>query len=114
MEKETAGILPFLDVKIEKETNKFLTCVYRKSIFFGQYTRWNSLGPPKRKTNLIGILVHRVLAICSKNKLQQELDYIRSILRDNGYPENIINSNISKKITQFQEQPKGPQKFPVY
>jgi len=34
---------------------------------------------------------------------------------DNGYPENIINSSISKKITQFQEQPKeGLQKCPVY
>jgi len=72
-------------------------------------------GPPKRKTNLIGTLVHRALNICSKNKLQQELDYIRSILRDNGYPENIINTSISKKITQFQEQPKeGPQKCPGY
>jgi len=37
------------------------------------------------------------------------------ILRDNGYPENIINSSISKKIKSIQEQPKeGPQKCPIY
>jgi len=59
MAKETDGTLPFLDVKIEKNTNKFLTSVYRKPTFIGQNTRWDSFGPPKRKTNLIGTLVHR-------------------------------------------------------
>jgi len=33
MEKETESTLPFLDVKIEKDTNKFLTSVYRKPTF---------------------------------------------------------------------------------
>ena len=35
MEKETDEMLPFLDVKIEKSTNKFLTSVYRKPTFIG-------------------------------------------------------------------------------
>jgi len=114
VKKETDGTLPFLDVKILKDTNKFLTSVYRKPTFIAQYTRWDSFGPPKRKTNLFGTLVHRTLKTCSKNKLQKKLDYIRSILRDHGYPEN-INTSISKKITQFQKQPKeGAQKYPVY
>ena len=30
------------------------------------------------------------LCICLKSMLQQELDNIRVILRDNGYPESII------------------------
>jgi len=49
MEKGTDGTLPFLDVKFEKDTNKCLTSVYRKPTFIGQYTRWDSFGPPKRK-----------------------------------------------------------------
>jgi len=65
MEKETDVTLPYLDVKIEKFTNKFLTSVYRKPTFIGQYTCWDSFGPPKRKTNLIGTLVPRALKICS-------------------------------------------------
>jgi len=36
-----------------------------------------------------------------KTKNNSELDYIRSILRNNIYPENIINISNSKKITQF-------------
>jgi len=51
----------FLDVKIEKDTNKFLTSVYRKPTFIGQYTRWDSFGLPKHKTNHIGILAYRAL-----------------------------------------------------
>ena len=59
--------------------------------------------------------MHRALVICSKSKLQQELDSIRSILRQNGYPEVIINSTISKKIARFHQPVKeGPQKCPVY
>jgi len=76
MEKETDDLLPYLDVKIEKGINKFLTSVYRKPTFIGQYTCWDSFGPSKRKINLIDTLVHRALKICFKNKLQQELDCI--------------------------------------
>ena len=115
MEKEANQTLPFLDVKIEKESSQFLTSIYRKSLFTGQYIRWDSFGPLKRKTNLIGTLVHRALVICSKSKLQQELDSIRSILRRNSYPEVIINWIISKKIAHFYQSVKeGPQKCPAY
>ena len=55
------------------------------------------------------------MVICSKSKLQQELDSIRSILRQIGYLEVIINSTISKKIACFYQPVKeGPQKCPVY
>ena len=39
--------------------------------------------------------------ICTKYKLNKEIKYIKNILLDNGYPESIIDSNISKKIAQF-------------
>ena len=53
--------------------------------------------------------------ICSKSKLQHELENISSILRNNGYPESIIQSTISKKIALFNRKPKeGPQKCSVY
>ena len=77
--------------------------------------RWDSFAPSKRKTNLIETLVHRALVICSPGKVKQELDCIRSILKNNGYPETVINSSISKKISRFQVIPKeGPKKCPVY
>ena len=47
--------------------------------------------------------------------LRQELENIRVILRDNGYPESIIDKGISNKLARFQSLPKfGPNKCPVY
>ena len=115
VEKEKDGVLPFLDVKVEKSSNEFLTSVYRKPTFTGLYTNWNSFEPAKRKTNLVGTLVHCALKICSKNKLQEKLNKIRSILQQNGYPKIVINCSIRNKIARFNLEPKeGPQKCPVY
>ena len=47
--------------------------------------------------------------------LQQELENIKVILRDNGYPESIIDRGISNKLDRFESFPKfGPKKCPVY
>ena len=42
-EKEESESLAFLDIKIQKSDNKFLTSVYRKPSFTGQYIRCDSL-----------------------------------------------------------------------
>ena len=69
----------------------------------------------KRKTNLISTFVHRALVICSKCTLENELSSIRSILIDNGYPEAVINTVMTKKMNQFRRPTQfGPKKCPVY
>ena len=114
-EKECNWILPFLDVLVEKNDHEFVTSIYRKPTFTGQYIRWNSFCPMKRKTNLISTLVHRALVICSKSTIQNELSNIRSILINNGYPEAVINAVITKKINQFHRPMQlGPTKCPIY
>ena len=99
-EKESNHSLPFHDMLVERHDSEFLTSVYRKPTFTGQYLRWNSFSPQKRKINLIGTLVHRAFIICSKSKLDPELDEIRSILLENGYPEHAINSAFKRKLQQ--------------
>jgi len=100
---------------VEKAPPKFVTSVYRKSTFTGQYISWNCFSPQKWKTNLISTLTHRTLSICSPEKLQDELDIITSILLNNGYPEHDIKTSISKKNQQFNAPVKfGPEKCPVY
>ena len=69
IEKEQNNSLHFLDVLIEKEGTGFLTSIYRKPRFTGQYIRWNSFSRRTRKISLIKTLVHRALMICSKTKL---------------------------------------------
>ena len=79
--KESNHCLFFLDVLVERHNSEFLTSVYRKSTFTGQYLRWNSFSPQKRKINLIGTLVHRAFMICFKSKLDPELGKIHSFFR---------------------------------
>ena len=114
-EKESNHSFPFLDMLVERHDSKFLTSVYRKPTFTGQYLRWNSFSPQKRKINLIGTLVHRAFMICSKSKLDQELGKIRSILLENGYPERVINSAFKRKLQQLNSNPVHTvKKCPVY
>ena len=93
--------LPFLDVLVEKCSSKFITSIYRKPTFAGQYIHWNSFSPQKHKTYLILTLTHRALTICSPQHVQLESDKIKSMFLDNGYPEHIINSYMTKKTHNF-------------
>ena len=114
-EKEKEKCLPFLDVYVERTDIGFETSVYRKPTFTGQYLHWKSFSPLKRKISLISTLVHRALMIRTKHRLNGEIEQIKKILLDNGYPKNVINTQITKKIAQFSTHKRfGPEKFPVY
>ena len=97
-ETEKDNRLPFLDVCVEKVDQQFVTSVYRKPTFTGQYVRWNSFCDKRRKKNLIKTLIHRAMMICSKERLSSELEYIKSTLINNGYPERIISKIIKSKL----------------
>jgi len=60
-------------------------------------------------------LVHRAFMTCSKCKLDPELDKIRSILMENGYPEHSIYSSTKRKLQQLNSNPGHTvKKCPVY
>ena len=53
--------------------------------------------------------------ICSKNKLVSELDTIKRIFIENGYPENVISACIREKVANFASNKRlGAEKCPVY
>ena len=88
-EKEKEKCLPFLDVYVERTDIGFEIGVYRKPTFTSHYFRWQSFSPLKRKISLISTLVHRVLMICTKRRFKGEIERIKKILLDNGYPKNV-------------------------
>ena len=67
-------------VYVERTDVGFETSVYRKPISTGQYLRWESFSPLKRKISLISRLVHRALKICTKRRLNEEIERIKKIL----------------------------------
>ena len=64
-EIEENGLLSFLDVKISRENNKFVTSVYRKPTFTGVFTNFESFIPDIYKRGLIETLLHRSFRLCS-------------------------------------------------
>ena len=115
-EIEKEDQLPFLDVLVKRQNKIYTTCVYRKPTFTGLYTSWNLFCTKKKKINIITTLVHRALMICSKDNLDEEVQTIKKILAQNGYPERLVARIIENKIKSFQNPlpPKGPSKAPVY
>ena len=53
MEGEEERQLPFMDVLVHSELNRFTTSVYPKPTFTGLYTPWDSYCPTSRKIALI-------------------------------------------------------------
>ena len=52
---------------------------------------------------------------CSKNKFGSELDRVKQLLIENGYPDDVLISCIKQKLANFAaEKPCGPEKCPVY
>ena len=67
-----------------REHDKFLTTVYRKATFTGQYLHFQSFCSKKRNVNLIRTLCHRAHMICSPELLQKELNKIKDVFIKNG------------------------------
>ena len=115
IDEEEDNKLPFLDVLVVRNDKQFITSVYRKPTFSGTYQRWDSFSPRCRKISLLEIIVHRALMICSTSTLNQELDQIRNIFRESGYPHHVIDQTIKKKLARSACSVKyGPKKQPVY
>ena len=53
--------------------------------------------------------------ICSKTKLDPELDQIKQLLMENGYPADVLLSCINQKLANFAaEKTLGPDRCSVY
>ena len=74
IEKEKKDKLAFLDVKVKRKENIFLTSVYRKKTFTGFYLNFQLNRILKIKKNLIKTLCHRAYRICSPEMLSNEKD----------------------------------------
>ena len=53
--------------------------------------------------------------ICSKTKLDSELDSIKQLLIENGYPNDVLRSCIKQNLANFPaEKLRSPDRCPVY
>ena len=53
--------------------------------------------------------------ICSRTKLGSELDTIKQLLSDNGYPQDVLIPSIKEELANISSEKQfGPEKCPVY
>ena len=109
MEGEEERRLPFMDVLVRREQNRF-TRVCCKPTFTGLYTRWDSYCPTSRKIALIRSLTPRAKKICSPQYLDDEAENLQAIFRKNGYPEPIVSRVIKQTLDHQAEAPNETKK----
>ena len=102
IEKERDSCLPFLDVNIFRENEKFATNVYRKKTFSGVYKDFKSFIPETYKIGLIKSLLFRCFSLRSDFiKFHHEIDKLKSILYKNSYPRDLIDKCIKEFLNKI-------------
>ena len=111
IEKELNHSLPFLDILIKNESNKFITSVYRKKTSIGLFTQYDSFTPFTYKTGLIKCLIHRAFKISSSYIIfHDELNKIKLLLQKNLYPLHVIDQQIKKFLDKQYTKDSTPDK----
>ena len=104
VEKEHENVLPFLDVKVTRSDNQFITGTYRKPTFSGVYSNFRSFIPTEYKYGLVVTLFYRAFELVSDYAaLDLEIKKLKTILLRNRYPEpfidRVIYAFLHKKFT---------------
>ena len=109
VEREADGHLSFLDVNVIKRTDGTLKReIFRKPIWTGQYLHFDSFVPLRQKRNLVRFLTERAIKICSTDTVEKELDFLKQIFDQNGYPSRFIVKTMErgKPMTKSVSVPK--------
>nr|VZI02751.1 unnamed protein product [Spirometra erinaceieuropaei] len=108
MEEEENNQLAFLDVLVcRKDCGGPKTKVFRKATNTTQILNFNGNHPISHKLNCVRALYRRVETRCSEMEDKvAELQYLRRVMRANGYPRNFVNQCIRKR--HQRPNPTGP------
>nr|VZI50458.1 unnamed protein product [Spirometra erinaceieuropaei] len=98
MEEEENNQLAFLDVLVcRKDCGGLKTKVFRKATNTTQILNFNSNHPISHKRSCVRALYRRVETHCSEMEDKvAESQYLRRVMRANGYPRNFVNQCIRK------------------
>ena len=100
VEVEQDHRLPFMDVAVERVGDRFVRSVYRKPTFTGLYTRWDSFTSTGQKINLIKSLASRAKKICSAEKIDAEIQTLKELFVNNGYPSQLVDRIVGQVLKQ--------------
>ena len=101
------GKIPFLDVLVHAEADRFKTTVYRKATDTGRCLNAQSECPSRYKASVIKSFIRRAVKYCSTwAELDVEFTRIKQILVNNGYSNTEVDNEIRKHLNRVtSEQP---------
>jgi hypothetical protein len=99
METEKVGHLPFLNIYIYSRPDSSLgNKVYRKPTHINIYLNPGSHQHPSNKQAVLATLVHRARALCGKESIHGEFEFLRTTFKENGYSRQQIQRAINPKV----------------
>jgi len=101
IEVEEGGHLPFLDVDVYRRNDGSLGHkVYHKPTHTNLYLQQSSHHHPANKQLLITSLIQRAKTLCDQDSLPQELEFLTSVFKMNGYKPKQIRALTSTTHTE--------------
>lgn len=97
-ETEENKCLNFLDVTLIRENNSITSDWFQKPTFSGRIMNFDSNHPKYMKQNIIYNLVDRSTILAHKKFHSKNLQCVRKLLIENGYPTQFISNCIQKRI----------------
>ena len=104
-ELENDNILPFLDVNVFRDAEKFSSTVHRKDTFSGVYSNFKSFMPERYKQGLVSTLLYRAYTISSSyQSIHKEIENLKKIFSKNGYPSKFVDKCIFKFFDKLYQK----------
>ena len=93
VEVDKEGRLPFMDVLLQRRENGMIsTEVYRKPTHTERYLRFDSHHLLGAKKAVFGALARRLNYVSQEEDKERELEHIKSVLMENGYPRALVEA----------------------
>ena len=98
MEFEMNNRLAFLDVLVVRKPDGLAQRkVHRKATWNGQYTHFASAVPIQYKRNLVRCLADRARKICTRDTINDELQFLLESFIQNGYPKRFVEVHLGAR-----------------
>ena len=96
--------LPFLDVAVTLSTSGLRSTVHRKKTDTNVILNYKAVAPTTWKRGLIKCFLHRAKTVCSDNNLlEEEIENLKVIFQQNGYPVSFFEKIKSEFLNKDKE-----------
>jgi len=96
-ELEDNNMLNFLNISVIRDNGNIITNWFRKPTFSGRYINYYSNHPIQYKLNTVMSLVDQAILLSDERFHAANLDIVKAILLNNGYPLTMLNRMIVKR-----------------